>query len=63
MKARHSCSGLGTFRPMQMQVSRSFPSTFMVISVANTYTLGVIEDARFKRKEALADLAAAATKK
>lgn len=39
------------------------PLSSLEIDLANVYDEGVIEDARYKRKEALADLAAAVTKK
>jgi hypothetical protein len=60
MKAIHSLPGRATFQVTPMLVSLFMGSS---VYTPTNNAIGVIEDAKFKRREALADLAKAAAKK
>ena len=63
MREPRLCSGLLTFLQMPTLVCSLHPSLSVIKVILLTTHLGVIEDARFKRKEALTDLAQTVTKK
>ena len=63
MKELLLCSGQLTSLQTLTPVSPSISDSSVVHYVELISLLGVIEDARFKRKEALADLANTVTKK